>query len=33
MVWVFGTRACGDARVNSDFDLLVVLLDGLPEHA
>jgi uncharacterized protein len=29
----FGSRALGDADENSDFDLLVVLADGLPEDA
>jgi len=33
MVWLFGSRARGDARPESDFDLLVVLPDGLPERA
>jgi hypothetical protein len=33
MVWLFGSRARGDAREESDFDLLVVLPDGLPESA
>jgi predicted nucleotidyltransferase len=33
MVWLFGSRARGDARDDSDFDLLVVLPDGLPERA
>ncbi len=33
MVWLFGSRARGDARPDSDFDLLVVLPDGLPEAA
>lgn len=31
MVWLFGSRARGDGRPDSDFDLLVVLPDGLPE--
>jgi predicted nucleotidyltransferase len=30
MVWLFGSRARGDHRHDSDFDLLVVLPDGLP---
>ena len=33
MVWLFGSRARGDARPDSDFDLLVVLPDGLPDRA
>jgi hypothetical protein len=32
-IWLFGSRARGDAREDSDFDLLVVLPDGLPEDA
>jgi predicted transcriptional regulator/predicted nucleotidyltransferase len=32
-VWLFGSRARGDARPDSDFDLLVVLPDGLPDAA
>jgi hypothetical protein len=32
-IWLFGSRARGDARVDSDFDLLVVLPDGLPAEA
>jgi predicted nucleotidyltransferase len=32
-VWLFGSRARGDARPDSDFDLMVVLPDGLPERA
>jgi len=32
-IWHFGSRARGDARADSDFDLLVVLPDGLPAHA
>jgi hypothetical protein len=30
-IWLFGSRARGDARPESDFDLLVVLPDGRPE--
>lgn len=30
-IWLFGSRARGQARADSDFDLLVVLPDGLPE--
>ena len=30
-MWLFGGRARGDARANSDFDLLVVLPDGRPD--
>ena len=33
MIWLFGSRARGDAREDSDFDLLVVLPDGLPPAA
>lgn len=33
MIWLFGSRARGDCREDSDFDLLVVLPDGLPEKA
>ena len=29
-IWQFGSRARGDAEADSDFDLLVVLPDGLP---
>jgi hypothetical protein len=29
MVWLFGSRARGDARPDSDFDVLVVLPDGV----
>jgi hypothetical protein len=32
-IWLFGSRARGDARPDSDFDLLVVLPDGLPTEA
>jgi len=32
-VWLFGSRAKGNARADSDFDLLVVLPDGLREEA
>jgi hypothetical protein len=32
-IWLFGSRARGDARPDSDFDLLVVLPDGRPEEA
>lgn len=32
-IWHFGSRARGDAREDSDFDLLVVLPDGLPAQA
>ncbi len=32
-VWLFGSRARGDAAPDSDFDLLVVLPDGLPDSA
>lgn len=33
MIWLFGSRARGNAGHDSDFDLLVVLPDGLPESA
>ena len=33
MIWLFGSRARGDGREDSDFDLLVVLPDGLPKTA
>ncbi len=32
-IWLFGSRARGDGRTDSDFDLLVVLPDGLPAEA
>lgn len=32
-IWFFGSRARGEGRANSDFDLLVVLPDGQPEEA
>jgi hypothetical protein len=32
-IWQFGSRARGDADPDSDFDLLVVLPDGLPAEA
>ena len=32
-IWLFGSRARGEARPDSDFDLLVVLPDGLPPAA
>lgn len=32
-IWLFGSRARGDARADSDFDLLVVLPDGLSADA
>lgn len=32
-IWQFGSRARGDAEADSDFDLLVVLPDGLPPQA
>jgi predicted nucleotidyltransferase len=32
-IWQFGSRARGDAEPDSDFDLLVVLPDGLPAQA
>ena len=30
-IWLFGSRARGNARSDSDFDLLVVMPDGLPD--
>lgn len=33
MIWLFGSRARGDGHADSDFDLLVVLPDNLPEAA
>jgi len=32
-VWLFGSRAEGRARPDSDYDLLVVLPDSTPEEA
>lgn len=32
-IWLFGSRARGDARADGDFDLLVVLPDGLASDA
>jgi hypothetical protein len=32
-IWQFGSRARGDAEPDSDFDLLVVLPDGLPKES
>lgn len=32
-IWQFGSRARGDAEPDSDFDLLVVLPDGLPTES
>jgi uncharacterized protein len=31
-VWLFGSRARGDARPNSDWDLFVVVDDDTPEE-
>ncbi|HWO24335.1 MAG TPA: nucleotidyltransferase domain-containing protein [Kofleriaceae bacterium] len=31
-IWLFGSRAEGRARETSDYDLLVVMPDGTPEH-
>lgn len=31
-IWLFGSRAEGRARPDSDYDLLVVLPDGTPEE-
>lgn len=33
MIWLFGSRARGDAKPDSDFDFLVVLKDGLSDEA
>jgi len=33
MIWLFGSRARGDAKDDSDFDFLVVLKDGLADWA
>jgi predicted nucleotidyltransferase len=30
-IWLFGSRARGDHRPDSDWDLLVVLPDGAPD--
>lgn len=30
-LWLFGSRARGEARVDSDWDLMAVLPDGAPE--
>jgi predicted nucleotidyltransferase len=32
-IWLFGSRARGDHRANSDFDLLVALPDGREDEA
>ncbi len=32
-IWLFGSRAEGRARPDSDYDLLAVLPDGAPESA
>jgi predicted nucleotidyltransferase len=31
-VWLFGSRARGEARVNSDWDFMAILADDAPEH-
>jgi len=31
-IWLFGSRARGDARIDSDFDLLVVLSDDASDR-
>ncbi|MEO5338519.1 MAG: nucleotidyltransferase domain-containing protein [Magnetospirillum sp. WYHS-4] len=30
-IWLFGSRAGGKARTDSDYDLLMILPDGTPE--
>src|SRR5437667_2809324 len=32
-IWLIGSRAEGRARIDSDYDLLVVMPDGTPESA
>ena len=32
-IWQFGSRARGDGKLDSDFDLLIVLPDGLPTES
>ncbi len=32
-IWLIGSRAEGRARLDSDYDLLVVMPDGTPENA
>jgi predicted nucleotidyltransferase len=31
-VWLFGSRARGEARVNSDWDFMAILPDSAPEQ-
>ena len=31
-LWLFGSRARGDWRADSDWDFMAVLPDGAPEH-
>jgi predicted nucleotidyltransferase len=31
-IWLFGSRARGDARVDSDWDLFIVTADSTPEE-
>ena len=31
-VWLFGSRARGEARVDSDWDFMAILPDGAPEQ-
>jgi predicted nucleotidyltransferase len=31
-VWLFGSRARGDARADSDWDFMAILPDGAPEE-
>jgi uncharacterized protein len=30
-IWLFGSRARGDARANSDWDLFVIVSDSMPD--
>lgn len=31
-IWLFGSRAQGEARADSDWDLMAILPDGAPEQ-
>jgi predicted nucleotidyltransferase len=31
-VWLFGSRARGEARADSDWDFMAILFDGAPEQ-